>query len=191
MTNKRAAFSFEEILKQNERRIRYHIHRLNIQDPHQDFFQEGLCALWNAYEKYEPDKGPMATYFNYTIRNRLIDRIRKEVRIDKNNHRVVQEKQRELNNGNHVRRTELMYPILNHVNLPIDDYKLWDKLKNELTANQWKWVDYYIINDLSIKEIAKIEGVTEEAVKSWGKQVRKKLRNEDFRKKLGWDVNKS
>ncbi|TFJ91220.1 sigma-70 family RNA polymerase sigma factor [Lentibacillus salicampi] len=70
--------TFEEIFKQNERRIHYHIHRLNIHDPHQEFFQEGLVAMWNAYENYQPDQGPMATYFNYTIRNRMIDLIRKQ-----------------------------------------------------------------------------------------------------------------
>jgi len=71
-------FTFDEILKQNERRIHYYIHKLNIRDPHQEFYQEGLVAMWNAYEKYEPDKGQLSTYFNYSIRNRLIDLIRKE-----------------------------------------------------------------------------------------------------------------
>ncbi|QKY70206.1 sigma-70 family RNA polymerase sigma factor [Lentibacillus sp. CBA3610] len=70
--------TFEEIFNQNERRIYYYIHRLNIQDPHQEFYQEGLVAMWNAYEKYRPEKGPMATYFNYIIRNRMIDLMRKE-----------------------------------------------------------------------------------------------------------------
>ncbi|MGG4181292.1 sigma-70 family RNA polymerase sigma factor [Virgibacillus pantothenticus] len=72
--------TFEEIVKQNERRIYYQLHKLNIRDPHQEFYQEGLVAMWNAYETYQPDKGPMATYFNYTIRNRLIDLIRKKGR---------------------------------------------------------------------------------------------------------------
>lgn len=69
MTN---LLTFEEIYEQNKRRIHYQIHRLNIQSPYEEFFQEGLCAMWHAYEKYNPDKGPMSTYFNYTIRNRLV-----------------------------------------------------------------------------------------------------------------------
>ncbi|WP_234402366.1 sigma factor [Oceanobacillus damuensis] len=36
--------------------------------------------MWAAYKKYQPDKGPLATYFNYTIRNRLIDLLRKKSR---------------------------------------------------------------------------------------------------------------
>lgn len=44
--------TFEDIFKQNERRIHYHIHRLNIRDSQQEFYQEGLVAMWNAYETY-------------------------------------------------------------------------------------------------------------------------------------------
>jgi len=66
---------FEEIFKQNEKRIYYHMHKLGIRDPLGDFYAEGLFAMWTAHQKYEPNKGPFATYFNYTIRNRLIDLI--------------------------------------------------------------------------------------------------------------------
>ncbi|WP_235792214.1 hypothetical protein [Virgibacillus salidurans] len=34
--------------------------------------------MWNAYKQYDPDKGLMATYFNFMILNRLIDLLRKE-----------------------------------------------------------------------------------------------------------------
>lgn len=68
---------FEEIVAQNKRRTYYQLQRLNLRDPHQEYFQEGLCALWSAYIKYEPDKGPMATYFNYAIRHHLLTHIRK------------------------------------------------------------------------------------------------------------------
>ncbi|MCR1835650.1 hypothetical protein NSA56_14975 [Oceanobacillus caeni] len=36
--------------------------------------------MWTAYQKYEPNKGHLATYFNYTIRNRPIDLIRKKTK---------------------------------------------------------------------------------------------------------------
>ncbi|WP_115771586.1 sigma factor [Oceanobacillus arenosus] len=61
-------FTFEDFFQQNERRIHYYLHKLNIRDPHQEFFQERMIAMWNAYENYEPDKGPLSTYFNFTIR---------------------------------------------------------------------------------------------------------------------------
>ncbi|MBP1971752.1 hypothetical protein J2Z83_003907 [Virgibacillus natechei] len=37
--NKKKQFSFEEIFKQNERRVQYHLRQLRIQDPHQEFYQ--------------------------------------------------------------------------------------------------------------------------------------------------------
>ncbi|TFJ92118.1 sigma factor [Lentibacillus salicampi] len=72
--------TFEEISEQNKLRNNYHIHKLNIPNPHQAFFQEGLVAMWQAYESYQPDQGkgdPMATYFNDMTRNRMIDTIRR------------------------------------------------------------------------------------------------------------------
>lgn len=73
----REYLTFEEIVKQNERRIHYHIHKLNLHYPYKEYFNEGLVAMWRAYESYHPDKGPLATYFNFMIRNRLIDQLRK------------------------------------------------------------------------------------------------------------------
>src|SRR5699024_11256212 len=43
-----------------------------------EFYQKGLVAMWRAYETYQPDKGVLSTYFNYSIRHRLIDLIQKK-----------------------------------------------------------------------------------------------------------------
>ncbi|WP_405097313.1 sigma factor-like helix-turn-helix DNA-binding protein [Oceanobacillus sp. FSL H7-0719] len=50
------------------------------------------------------------------------------------------------------------------------------EVKAQLTAKQWDWVYYYIMLELPLKEIAEMKGVSVEAVKSWGKEARKKLR---------------
>ncbi|WP_404458951.1 sigma-70 family RNA polymerase sigma factor [Oceanobacillus kapialis] len=178
--------SFEEIMKQNERRVHYHIHRLNLSDPHQEYFQEGLCAMWNAYENYNPDKGTMATYFNYTIRNRLVDLARKQGRENSNQLKAFKEIKKHAVDGNKVIRAEGSSNIVSVTeNIDCNEQKIWDTIKQELTDNQWKWVYYYIIGKMKIKEIAIQEATTEEAVKSWGKQARKKLRNKDLLKRLG------
>ena len=54
---KKEDLSFEEIMKQNERRVHYHIHKLQVNDPHQEFYQEGLVAIEDAYETHQPDLG--------------------------------------------------------------------------------------------------------------------------------------
>lgn len=180
--------SFEEIFEQNKRRIHYHIHKLNIRDPHKEYFQEGLCAMWNAYEKYQPDKGPMATYFNYSIRNRLIDQLRKQNRDNEHTQQAIAEQKVQIDDGNHYHRKEASYPLVNFSDIPLDDPCMWLNLKARLTKNQWKWIRFYIIDAIPVKDIAIQENTSVDAVKSWGKQVRAKLRDADFRKQIGLDI---
>ncbi|MBY7144577.1 hypothetical protein KFZ56_16270 [Virgibacillus sp. NKC19-3] len=78
MTNEK--MTFEEIYKQNERRVYYQIHKMNIIDPQQEFYPHGLVAMWNPYEKYQPDNGLLATYFNYTIQSHIINQYLKQTR---------------------------------------------------------------------------------------------------------------
>lgn len=182
-------FTFEEIFTQNEKRIHYYINRLHIQDNNEDFYEEGLVALWDAYTTYEPDKGPMATYFNYTIKNRLIDRIRKENSITEKLVHYKLENKYLYNEGNYVCGQASNTSIPGKEDIFIDNAQLWEQLEINLTEKQWKWVKYAIIGELSMKEIASKENVSVEAVKSWGKEVRKKLRDIAFREKICWHVN--
>ncbi|MCG1027019.1 sigma-70 family RNA polymerase sigma factor [Virgibacillus halodenitrificans] len=170
----RDKMTFEEIMKQNERRIHYHIHKLNIRDPHKEYFNEGLIVLWRAYESYQPDKGPLATYFNYSIRNRLIDKWRKQRRQEENERVSMQEQRKVLNEKIYYsNKTDSMILVAENAS----DYDcVLEGTAPFLTENQKKWMEYYIKDGWTLKEIADHEGVTYEAVKSWGRQVRKKLR---------------
>ncbi|WP_164669387.1 sigma-70 family RNA polymerase sigma factor [Virgibacillus doumboii] len=179
--------SFEELVEQNKRRIHYQMHKMNIGDPHGYFFQEGLIALWKANESYHPDKGPLATYFNYTIRNRLIDSFRKEISYKNKQKKAFQEQLTDITDGNHRCQQEKTELPVSETDLPLTDPILWKTLKSQLTENQWKWLYNYIILDMSYKEITLKEKTTVEAVKSWGRQVRKKLRDPEFKKMMGWD----
>lgn len=62
------------------------------------------------------------------------------------------------------------------VTLPYDAF--WNSVKSMLTENQWKWVQFYLIDGIPLQEIAQQEGVSEDAVKSWGRQTRRKLKDE-------------
>src|SRR5690625_3290408 len=179
---KQSNLSFEEIMKQNERRVHYHIHRLNLQDPQQEFYQEGLVAMWNAYEKYQPDKGTLATYFNYTIRHRLIDLVRKKAKEQQHDERFIEDEKLKIDNGNSSRKDKL--PLVDFSDITVEDATIWNQVQAVLTPNQWTWVSCFIISEISTKEIAVQENVSVDAVKSWGRQARKKLRNEGFGEKL-------
>ena len=165
-------FTLEEILKQNEKRIHYHIHRLGIHDSHQEFYTEGLYAMWMAYRKYEPNKGPLGTYLNYMIRNRLIDTLRKT-----NRDQEKDEYFKEIAKQSMTKQyTELTHAVDELPGSDLEETEMWKEVKSKLTDKQWNWVYYYIILDMPLKEIAEKKGVTVEAVKGWGKEVRRKLR---------------
>jgi len=167
-------FTFEEIYNQNKNRIYYQMHKLRIHDPHNEYYTEGLYAMWQAHKKYEPDKGPMATYFNYMIRYRLIDKIRSKSADSTRQEKITHEKMNTIDNGN--RYGLMKFPVVDADGITVDDHTFWKRVKARLTENQWKWVCYYIIHGMSQKEIAEQEKVSVEAVKSWGKEARRKLR---------------
>ncbi|WP_405097268.1 sigma-70 family RNA polymerase sigma factor [Oceanobacillus sp. FSL H7-0719] len=167
--------SFEEIFQQNERRIHYHIHRLGIRDPFQEFYTEGLYAMWMAYKKYNPNQGPLGTYFNYAIRNRLVDMLRKEVRErEKRDIFVEKEKQRMDDAAAELKNMMGEIPGSN-----MEVSEMLEEVRSRLTEKQWDWVYYYILLDMPLKEIADLKRVSVEAVKSWGKEARRKLREGD------------
>ncbi len=177
---KQPKFSFEDIFEQNKNRVYYQLHRLGIwNDPWREYFQEGTFALWNAYQKYQPDKGPLSTYFNYIIRYRLIDLLEKEARQRERQAKITQEEIINIDHGN--RYGNKKYPLVEIANESVQDVQ-WERIKSMLTDKQWKWIDYYIIQDMSVEEIAVRENVHVEAVKSWGRGVRKKLQNEKWLK---------
>jgi len=59
--------TFEEIVKQNERRCHYHILKLQAHDPQQSVYCKGFHVMRHAYKVYQPDKGVLSIYFNIII----------------------------------------------------------------------------------------------------------------------------
>lgn len=168
-------FSFEEVFKQNENRIYYHLQKLGIRDHHNEFYMEGLYAMWIAYKKYQPDKGPLSTYFNYHIRNHLIDTLRKETRQQEKLEKTTMEKYITEYHGN--RHGDSKMPIVDSSGIELEDEKYWRDIASCLSTKQRKWLHYHIMLDMPLKEIAEIENTSVEAVKSWGKEARRKLRS--------------
>lgn len=168
---------FQTIYEQNKNRIHYQMYKLGIHDPHNEFYTEGIYAMWNAYKKYQPIKGPMGTYFNYQIRYRLIDMLRRKTTELNNADNVIEQQKADLDNGNH--HSAYKYPVVDTTGISIHDKTFWTFIRSRLSENQWKWVNGYIINGLSQKEIAEAEGVSPDAVKSWSREARKKLHKEE------------
>lgn len=175
--------SFDEFFQNNKGRIHYQIRRLGISgDLYEELYAEGVIALWEAYKTFDESKGNIGTYINYKIRFRLIDVIRKITREESNKEEYIQEKITELDDGNRYGLSKL--PLVKYTELPLSNEPFWEEVRKHLSDRQWKWVKYFIIADLSLQEIAEIENTTVSAVKSWGREVRRKLRQEKVLKKL-------
>ncbi|UJL45785.1 hypothetical protein KFZ58_15560 [Virgibacillus sp. NKC19-16] len=102
--------TFDEIYAQNERRMYYQIYKMNISNPQQEFYPHGLVAMWKAYEKYQPDKGPLATYFTYTIQSRIINQCFKQTREKEKQEIYLQEK--EMNDSNYQQNDTAIYSTI-------------------------------------------------------------------------------
>src|SRR5690625_1710149 len=167
----------------NERRIYYQIQRLGVSEElYADFYSEGIVALWQAYKRYKPERGNIGTFLNYQIRFRLIDLLRKRIRQQEITEKAIQEKETQIDDGNRHRTSSM--PLIDPTGIPLACDSFWEEVRSVLTEKQWKWVKYFIIADLSVKEIMEIENVSESAVKSWGREARRKLRDENVRRRL-------
>ena len=143
-----------------------------------------MVAMWNAYESYQSDKGPLSTYFNYMIRNRMIDLMRKNTRVQEKEALCIQSHRTVLDDGHSYSKGQASYPLLRGSEVALKDPELWKEIRAQLSANQWKWVQHFIIEGMKLKEIATQEDVSIDAVKSWGSEARRKLRDRVEEEKL-------
>lgn len=174
---------FETFFNANEARIHFQIKHLGIHtSAYGEFYTEGIFALWQAYRDFDPTKGKLGTYLNYRIRYRLIDLIRQKEREQARDKKYQAEQKIQHTNGTYFSNRKI--PMAPLPAMTVKDPSIWHDIRSQLTENQWKWVKYFIIADLTIKEIMEIEDVTADAVKGWGREVRKKLRNNQMKEKL-------
>lgn len=174
---------FDVFFKGNERRIHYQIQRVGgTGQLYGELYTEGIVALWKAYKSYQPIKGELGTYLNYKIRYQLLDFMRKKYREQEQAEKTAHEETVKIDNGNRCSTTD--QPIVDMSGIDLKDDTFWREIRGQLTDNQWKWVKYFIIVDMTVKEIVEIENVSASAVKCWGREVRRKLRDKGWKEKL-------
>lgn len=137
------------------------IHSLHLYKNHDEFYQEGLIALWEASERFNPDKGSFANYAYTYIKGRMLSELTEARKFEE---RTV------FPDELFWETVEDLQPLCPAILDQLGD--CWQKL----TANQQKWLYYTAAYDLSIREIAERENVSLSAVKNWRKGARTKLR---------------
>jgi RNA polymerase sigma factor (sigma-70 family) len=153
--------SFEQLTKQYTPMIHKIINSLHIYKNRDEFFHYGLIALWEASKRFDPNKGSFTNYAYTYVKGYILSELRRA----------------------NLYEERSVYPLdefwetieATHKDDTLDDDTLLTYCRY-LTENQKKWVMYTVLRDLSIKEIAELEGVSMSAVKNWRAGAREKIR---------------
>src|SRR5699024_10416376 len=113
------------------RRIHYQIHRLGInREWYEEFYTEGILALWNAYKEYDETKAKIGTFLNYRIRYRLLDLLRKKLREQELTEEMKHEESIRLDDGNRHRGTGM--PVMNVRGIVLENHTFWESVRSHL-----------------------------------------------------------
>jgi RNA polymerase sigma factor (sigma-70 family) len=151
---------FEDLHRQYDLMIHKIIHTLHIYKNKTEYYQTGLIALWEAHQKFNPEKGAFPAYAYSYVRGRILSQLTIE---NRNEEKSI------------FKETEFFDMI--------EDEQVNDGLAEEflfsycldLTENQRKWVMYTCLHMLTVSEIAEVENVSLSAVKKWRKGAKDKL----------------
>ncbi|QIZ05509.1 sigma-70 family RNA polymerase sigma factor [Priestia megaterium] len=154
--------SFEQLVDQYQPMLHKIMHSLHLYKHHEEFYQHSLIALWEASQRFNPQKGSFTNYAYTYIKGYLLMELKK----------LHQDQERNV------------HPDEQFWDLAADPYSD-DPLQEEillsycetLTPNQKKWLLYTIRDRLSVKEIAELEKVSLSAVKGWRSGAREKVKN--------------
>ncbi|WP_154307444.1 sigma-70 family RNA polymerase sigma factor [Metabacillus lacus] len=152
---------FTQLFEENRFIILHHIRKLHLYENHDEYYQIGCIALWKAANSYNPDKGSsFSTYAYAVIRGHLLSELKKSKKL-----------QQRYEPTENIEVTE---------NNALEDEQLYVEsvlvnLHESLTEKQMKWLNAYVKEGKSPKEIAVQENVAESAVKAWRRDALKKL----------------
>lgn len=153
--------TFEEVVKQYKLYIYHFLRKYGIHDNEGEFFQVGMIGLWQAWRSWDEDRASFSSYAYLCVRREIL--------------RLV-----ERNSKSKARQQLLLEMVRPEDIIVVDQYHLENDLikpmRKLLTEKQWIWVREYLLDGYRVKEIAEKYGVSENAVKCWGRDARKKLK---------------
>ncbi|WP_163103343.1 sigma-70 family RNA polymerase sigma factor [Peribacillus alkalitolerans] len=154
--------TFETLVESCSPLINSIIHSIGIYKNKEEYFQIGLIALWEAYEKYDSRKGSFTTFAYSVIHGRILNHLRKEYRYDSCN--ISADPQ-----------VQDYYTQLSYFPEYLQEEIIWQYCAG-LTDKQKQWIKGSILEGKGIKEIALEHNVSIETVKSWRKLALTNLR---------------
>lgn len=159
--------SFHDIQQQFEPMIHKIIHSLHIFKDQEEFYQTGLIALWEASQKFNPDKGAFAAFAYSYIKGRILTELSQKTKL----HDQQTHPQEEF--------WELVEDEWSETPLSREILQVYCE---GLTDGQAKWVTYTFIDMLTVREIAEKEKVSVGAVKKWRHGAKERIKEEYLKK---------
>ncbi|MBD1380403.1 sigma-70 family RNA polymerase sigma factor [Metabacillus arenae] len=156
--------TFKELLSDYQPMIYHILKKLHIYKNHDEFYQIGMIALWEAYRRYDHLKGSFSGYAYSTIKGKIMYEMTKRNRFEQHHSFGAEETEYGSEDSS-----------LNN----IESIEMVEAIAAELTINQKKWFLSYVIEGKTPKEIAITEKVSESAVKSWRRDALKKIRKNE------------
>lgn len=153
--------SFETLVKNYEPLIKKLIMQLNVYANHDEFYQIGLIALWEASLKFDQTKGYFPPFAQKYMKGRMLQLLDKQKKHQ--THHVYVENDQQLD-----------------LAASCDDYFHFaelDSLLAILSPREQIWLRAYL-EGRKPKEIATVEDVSVETVKSWRKTALRKLKRD-------------
>lgn len=145
---------FDQLVERYSKMIQGIIKSLTIYKDHDDFFQIGLIALWDAANLYDEKKGKFSTYAFSFIRGRMLMFLKQQKK---------HELEQSVINENHLQKLVYEEPFLEKDDLFACFAYLTEKEK--------RWVLLRFYHGLSNSDIAKMEKMNLKTVNSCGKRA--------------------
>lgn len=156
--------NFEDVLAQYEPMISACIRQLNIYRQHEHFRQAGRVALWQAWQRFDAEKGDFAPYAYRCIRGAMMDELKKEGRFDAHYMPAEDDKLTFWIDEAEVEELE------NERN-----GSLYEAVR-ELTEDEFKLLQWLFVERFTRAECAERFGISVPAVKKRRERLLKKLR---------------
>ncbi len=159
MNNKPA--TFDETVSQYNGLIKNQIKRLRIYKHFDEYYQEGLIALWEAYQRHDESKGSFSNYAFHTVRGKMLTKLKRE-----SSHESRQQPSEEVEVFNQIYEPNLLQREV------IESYC------KQLSPNQQKVIIGRFYEDKTFEQIAAEEGVQPATVRSWYRYAFVKLKKQ-------------
>jgi RNA polymerase sigma factor (sigma-70 family) len=156
------SLQFQDVLENEKWLITYMIQKLHIYRNQDEFVQEGLIGLWEAYERFDDGRGfAFRTFAAQTIRGKLLTHLKKSKKHD----------------DYKATLTDAVIEITeDEQSINPLEYEQFMGYCTGLSEDQRRWAVKHFIEGKGPKMIAAEEQVSVEKVKAWRKYALTKLK---------------